>query len=169
MSPVLVPTCEDGIAEPVWKGVQDGVMDLPFDPAIAAHTAFQLAQTRNELGAEGASAAEWEAAFSASTGGDATQAYRRLLTIGERYPTARAFQAFLIYSTWQQAAEDPIAEHFQQGLTLCDRFLAGPEPSDARNLTQVRALRTSFLSGLGITEQDDVGEEYDRDSFKGGD
>ena len=99
-------------------------MDLSFDPAIAARTAFQLAQTRNELGADGASAAEWEAAFSASAGADATQAYRRLLTLGARYPTARAFQEFLIYSTWQQAAEDPIAEHFQQGLKLCDRFLA---------------------------------------------
>jgi hypothetical protein len=144
-------------------------MDLSFDPAIAAHTAFQLAQTRNELGADGASAAEWEAAFSASAGDEAAQTYRQLLTLGERYPTARAFQEFLIYSTWQHAAEDPIAEHFQQGLKLCDRFLAGTEPSDVRNLTQVRALRVSFLSALGIKDHDDVGEEYDRDAFKGGD
>lgn len=144
-------------------------MELAFDPAIAAHTAFQLAQTRHELGADGAAASEWEAAFSASAGDDATQAYRRLLTLGERYPTARAFQAFLIYSTWQQAAEDPIAEHFQQGLKLCDRFLAGPDPSDARTVTHVRALRVSFLSALGIKDHDDVGEEYDRDAFKGGD
>ena len=57
----------------------------------------------------------------------------------------------------------------QRGLKLCDRFLAGTEPSDVRNLTQVRALRTSFLNGLGITEHDEVGEEYDRDAFKGGD
>lgn len=146
-----------------------GVMDLPFDPAIAAHTAFQLAQTRNELGADGASAAEWEAAFSASAGHEATQAYHRLLTLGQRYPAARAFQEFLIYSTWQQAAEDPIAEHFQQGLKLCERFLASTEPSDARNLTQVRALRLSFLNGLGIHEHDEIAEEHDRDAFKGGD
>ena len=151
------------------EGVQDGVMDLPFDPAIAAHNAFQLAQRRKELGADGASAAEWEAAFSASAGAEATQAYRRLLTLGDRYPTARAFQEFLIYSTWQQAAEDPIAEHFQQGLKLCDRFLARMEPSDARNLTQVRALRVSFLNGLGIQEHDEIAEEHDRDAFKGGD
>ena len=144
-------------------------MDLPFDPAIAAHNAFQLAQTRKELGADGASAAEWEAAFSASAGAEATQAYRRLLTLGDRYPTARAFQEFLIYSTWQQAAEDPIAEHFQHGLKLCDRFLARMEPSDARNLTQVRALRVSFLNGLGIQEHDEIAEEHDRDAFKGGD
>ncbi|HKW85572.1 MAG TPA: hypothetical protein VJM82_00720, partial [Nitrospiraceae bacterium] len=80
-----------------------------------------------------------------------------------------AFQEFHIYSTWQQAAEDPIVEHFQQGLKLCDRFLAGAETSEIRSLTQVRALRTSFLNGLGITEHDDVGEEYERDAFKGGD
>ncbi len=144
-------------------------MDLSFDPAVAAHTAFQLSQTRNEVGADGASAAEWEAAFSASAGDDAAQAYHQLLTLGEHYPTARAFQEFLIYSTWQQAAEDPIAEHFQQGLKLCDRFLAGAEKADRRSLTQVRALRVSFLSALGIQEHDDVGEEYDRDAFKGGD
>jgi len=57
----------------------------------------------------------------------------------------------------------------QRGLKLCDRFLAGTEPSDARNLTHVRALRVSFLSALGIKDLDDVGEEYDRDAFKGGD
>ncbi len=144
-------------------------MALSFDPAIAAHTAFQLAHTRNELGADGASAAEWEATFSASAGHEAAQAYRRLLALGERHPAAHVFQEFLIYSAWQQAAEDPIAEHFQQGLKLCDRFLAGAETAETRSLTQVRALRTSFLNGLGITEHDDVGEEYDRDAFKGGD
>lgn len=144
-------------------------MALSFDPAIAAHTAFQLAQARKELGADGVVAAEWEAAFSASAGDEAVQAYRRLLVLGERYPAACAFQEFLIYSTWQQAAEDPIAEHFQQGLKLCDRFLAGAEHADRRSLTQVCALRTSFLNGLGIKEHDDVGEEYERDAFKGGD
>ena len=39
---------------------------------------------------------------------------------------------------------------------LCNRVLAGPEPSDARNLTHVRALRLSVLSALGIKEKDDV-------------
>jgi hypothetical protein len=148
-------------------------MDLPFDPAVAAHLAFQLSQTRDELGAESVQAEEWEAAFSASTGDDATQAYRQLLTLGEGHPRARAFQEFLIYSTWQQCAEDPIAEHFQKGLKLCDRFLAGAQtsenPAEGRSFTQVRALRVSFLNALGIKEQDEVGEEFDRDAFKGGD
>jgi hypothetical protein len=144
--------------------------DLPFDPAIAAHTAFQLAHARNELGADSDLAAEWEAAFSASAGDEATQAYRQLVSLGERHPNARAFQEFLIYSTWQQAAEDPIAEHFKRGLKLCDRFLVGGEVAGTpRSLTQVRALRGSFLSALGVKEQDEVGEEYDRDAFKGGD
>lgn len=144
-------------------------MALSFDPAIAAHTAFQLAQARKELDEDSEVAVEWEAAFSASAGDEAARAYRCLLALGERYPSARAFQEFLIYSTWQQAAEDPIAEHFQQGLKLCDRFLAEAETSETRSLTQVRALRTSFLNGLGIAEHDDVGEEYERDAFKGGD
>ncbi|HKW86479.1 MAG TPA: hypothetical protein VJM82_05375, partial [Nitrospiraceae bacterium] len=92
------PARQDGIAEDGRKRVKDGtVMALSFDPAIAAHTAFQLAQARNELGADGVSAAEWEATFAAGAGGDAVQAYRRLLSLGERYPTARAFQEFLIY------------------------------------------------------------------------
>jgi hypothetical protein len=146
---------------------------MNFDPAIAAHTVFQLAQTRHELGADTDLAAEWEADFSASTGEEATQAYRKLLALGERHPDAHAFQEFLIYSTWQQAAEDPVAEHFQMGVRLSDRFLAGAGPctqeSETRSITQVRALRASFLSALGMKEQDHVSEEYDRDAFKGGD
>jgi hypothetical protein len=148
-------------------------MDLSFDPAVAAHMAFQLAQSQNELGTDGPQADEWEAAFSASAGDEATQAYQQLLTLGDRHPAARAFQEFLIYSTWQQCAEDPIAEHFQRGLKLCDQFLAGAQtseqPAETRSRTQVRALRVSFLSALGIKEQDEAGEEFDRDAFKGGD
>jgi hypothetical protein len=147
-------------------------MALSFDPAIAGHTAFEVAQSRHELGADSVEAAEWQATFSESAGEEATQAYRRLLALGERYPDADAFHEFLIYSTWQQAAEDPMAEHFQQGLTLCDRFLARAgtaDPSQSRRVAQIRALRVSFLNALGVKEQDDVGEEYDRDAFKGGD
>ena len=145
-------------------------MDLHFDPAIAAQAAFQLAQERNELGSDVELAHELEAVFSASAGEEAVQAYRRLLALGERYPGARTFQEFLIYSTWQQAAEDPIAEHFHRGLELCSQLLAGAEAADTdRSLTQIRALRTSFLSALGGKEQDEIGDEYDRDAFKGGD
>ena len=147
-------------------------MALSFDPAIASHMAFEVAQSRRELGADGVEAAEWQAMFSESAGKEATEAYRRLLALGERYPNAEAFHEFLIYSTWQQAAEDPIAEYFQQGLTLCDRFLARPrtsDPSQSRSIAQIRALRVSFLNALGVKEQDDIGEEYDHDAFKGGD
>jgi hypothetical protein len=144
-------------------------MSTSFDPALAAHAAFQRVLTRNELGADTDQAAEWEAAFSAGAGEEASQAYRQLCTLGDRHPQARAFQEFLIYSTWQQAAEDPIAEHFEQGLRLSDRFLQHAEQADAPSAEQVRALRLSFLHALGHKEQDDVGEEYERDAFKGGD
>lgn len=145
-------------------------MDLPFDPAIAAQAAFQLARTRNELHLDGELAGELEAIFSASIGEEAVQAYRRLLTLGERHPDAHAFQEFLIYSTWQQAAEEPIAEHFRCGLALCSRFLVRAETAGtARSFAQVRALRDSFRSALGEKEQDEIGDEYDRDAFQGGD
>ena len=145
-------------------------MDLPFDPAIAAQAAFQLAHARHELNVDGALASELETTFSASAGEEAMQAYRRLLALGERHPDACAFQEFLIYSTWQQAAEEPVAEHFRCGLELCNRFLACAETSDtARSFAQVRALRGSFRSALGDKEHDEIGEEYDRDVFKGGD
>ena len=145
-------------------------MDLSFDPAIAAQGAFRLAHTRNELSLDGELACELEAIFSASAGEEAVQAYRRLLTLGERHPEAQAFQEFLIYSTWQQAAEEPIAEHFRCGLELCSRFLVRAEAADtARSFAQVRALWGSFRSALGDKEHDEIGEEYDRDAFKGGD
>ena len=144
-------------------------MALSFDPAIAAHTAFQQAQAANELGTDGGAAAEWEAEFSASAGADATDAYRQLLALGERHPTAEAFQEFLIYSTWQQAAEDPVAEHFQRGLRLCEGFLEKAGRSESRSVVQIRALRVSFLNALGMKEQDDVSVEFERDAFKGGD
>lgn len=145
-------------------------MDVPFDPAIAAQAAFQLAHTRNELNVDRELACELEATFSASIGEEATQAYRRLLTLGERHPDAHAFQEFLIYSTWQQAAEEPIAEHFRCGLELCSRFLVRAEAAGtAGSLAQVRALRGSFRSALGEKEHDEIGDEYDRDAFKGGD
>lgn len=145
-------------------------MDLHFDPAIAAQAAFQLAHANNELGSDRALAHELEATFSSSAGEEAVRAYRQLLVLGERHPDAHAFQEFLIYSTWQQAAEDPIAEYFLRGRDLCRRFLARAETTDtARSLAQVRALRTSFLSALGEKEQDEIGDEYDRDAFKGGD
>jgi len=145
-------------------------MDLHFDPAIAAQAAFQLASTRHELGPDWELAQELEATFSSSAGEEATQAYRQLLILGERHPAAHAFQEFLIYSTWQQAAEDPIAEHFHCGRELCSRFLTRAETVDtARSLAQIRALRASFLSALGEKDQDEIGDEYDRDAFKGGD
>jgi len=145
-------------------------MDLPFDPAIEAQAAFRLAQARNELGPDGARARELEAEFSENAGEEATQTYRELLTLGERHPEAGAFHEFLIYSTWQQATEDPVPEHFHRGRDLCARFLARTAPGGIeKSLARVRALRISFLNALGEKEHDEIGEEFDRDAFKGGD
>jgi len=145
-------------------------MDLSFDPAIEAQAAFRLAQARNELGPDGARALELEAEFSENAGEAATQAYRGLLTLGERHPEAGAFHEFLIYSTWQQATEDPVAEHFLRGRDLCARFLTRTAPGGIENsLARIRALRASFHNALGEKEHDEIGEEYDRDAFKGGD
>lgn len=144
-------------------------MDLPFDPAIEAQAAFRRALERDELGPDGALAEELEGAFSENAGAEATQAYRGLLRLGERHTEAIAFQEFLIYSTWQQAAEDPVAEHFQRGRDLCARFLGRPAGGIEQNLARIRAIRTSFRNALGENEQDHIGEEFDRDAFKGGD
>jgi hypothetical protein len=144
-------------------------MALSFDPAIAAHTAFERALSSGELGPDGEQAADWQRTFSESAGPAASQAYRQLLALGQRHPQAHAFQEFLIYGTWQQAAEDPVAEHFQRGAALCDRWLAETGAADAPHAAQIRALRVSFLNALGGAPQDEVGEEFDRDAFKGGD
>lgn len=145
-------------------------MDLPFDPAIEAQAAFRRVQEGNELGSDGELAQALETEFSENAGAAATQAYRGLLALGERHAGARAFQEFLIYSTWQQAAEDPVAEHFQRGRDLCARFLTRPAAGGIEpNLARIRALQTSFRNALGEKEQDHIGEEYDRDAFKGGD
>jgi hypothetical protein len=145
-------------------------VDVHFDPALAAQAAFRLAQTRHELGSDQDLAHELEAVFSSGAGEEAREAYRRLLALGERHPHAHAFQEFLIYSTWQQAAETPVAEHFHRGRDLRARFLARTEAAGTEaSRIQVRTLRTSFLSALGEREQDEIGEEYDRDAFKWGD
>ncbi len=145
-------------------------MDLPFDPAIEAQAAFRRAQEGHELGPDAVPAQELEAAFSENAGEEATEAYRGLLALGERHPEAGAFQEFLIYSTWQQATEDPVAEHFHRGRDLCARFLARTTPDGSeKSLARVRSLRSSFLNALGEKAHDEIGEEFDRDAFKGGD
>lgn len=145
---------------------------MNFDPAIAAQTAFRTSLTSGQLGVDSDLAVEAEEIFSSGAGSEAKAAYATLKTVGSRHPDAQAFQEFLIYSTWQQVTEEPIAEHFQTGLDLCARYLirfktAGA--ADERNVKQVLALQESYRAGLGLAEEDEHEEEHEKDVFKGGD
>ena len=144
---------------------------MNFDPAIAAREAFARAVSSGTLGEDLESAQEAEDTFSSAAGEDATSAYHALLDIGARRPDAEAFQEFLIYSTWQQAADVTIPRYFQIGADLCDRYLerrtrgqAGPAP---RQFAQVTEIRSSYRAGLGLEDEDD--HDFDKDTFKGGD
>lgn len=143
---------------------------MDFDPAIEAQLALQRARAHEELGERWDEAEELESRFSSSTGPEASEAYHRLIMLGGEFAKAWAFQEFLIYITWQQVTERTIPEYFRQGTRLCDRFLAQPHPHvTPRSLAQIRTLRRSFREGLGLRDQDELGEEFDRDTFKGGD
>lgn len=145
---------------------------MRFDPAIAAQRSFAQAKFRGELGKDLDEVVEAEAIFSTETGDTARAAYMTLQKIGERHPHARAFQAFLIYITWQQVTDETVPTHFKKGLELCDRYLNGLPaslPADEQvQIRQIRELRMSFRNGLGLVEEDEQ-EEYDRDAFHGGD
>ena len=140
---------------------------MQFDPALAAQAAFHDAQP--ELGEDWEPAVEFEQAFSSSAGQVATDAYEALLTLAQRHPRARAFQAFCIYITWQQVTEETIARHFHTGLRLCDQYLASPERSRAADLGQIEELRESFRAGLGMVHEDELQREFRQDTPRGGD
>jgi|SRR5579885_2797034 len=143
---------------------------MRFDPALEAQAAFAEAGRTGELGEEWEQAVEAEEVFSACVGPEARAAYEALQRIGARHPDAAAFQEFLIFITWQQAAEETIALHFKTGIELCDRYLARhAERPGAGRARQVREIRASFRAGLGLEAEDETAAEYDRDSFTGGD
>ncbi len=143
---------------------------MNFDPAIEAQIAFERARALGELSAEWERAEELEEIFSASAGAEATEAYRQLVDLGQGHSHAKSFHEFLIYITWQQVTERTVPEYFRLGARLCDVYLAAPaSQTTAQSLAQVQTLRRSFREGLGLTEQDDLGEEFERDAFKGGD
>ena len=140
---------------------------MRFDPALAAHTAFQTAKT--ELGQDGSRAVELEHIFSSSAGQEAADAYEALLKLAQRHPEARAFQAFCIYITWQQVTEETIAQHFQTGVRLCEAYLASREGKGVRHIEQITELYESFRAGLGLDEEDEIQIEFRKDTPKGGD
>ena len=140
---------------------------MHFDPALAARTAFQHAEA--ELGPDWATALELEEVFSSSAGQDASDAYEALLQLADRHPGAHAFQAFCIYITWQQVTEHTIARYFETGLRLCDRYLLSPDGKNGADLAHVQDLRDSFNTGLGMDQEDELQQEFRRDTPKGGD
>ncbi len=143
---------------------------MNFDPAIAAQQALHQSEALGELGTLTTIIRETEEMFSTDQGSSAKQAYEDLQKFGSQLPQARWFQEFLIYITWQQVTEGPLARYFQHGLELCDRFLDrfGKQIEGTPSHQQIVAIRESFQGGLGI-ETEELVQEHEEDAFQGGD
>jgi hypothetical protein len=143
---------------------------MNFDPAIAANQALQQAEQQGELGDLESDILEAEETFSTDQGQEAKQAYEKLQGFGEKLPQAKCFQEFLIYITWQQVTEGPLARYFQHGLDACNRFLEqfAKEIKGTPTHQHILAIRESFQGGLGI-ETEEVVPEHEEDAFQGGD
>ncbi|HQZ69441.1 MAG TPA: hypothetical protein PLT27_10035 [Nitrospira sp.] len=140
---------------------------MRFDAALAAQETIRDAEA--ELGSDWDEAVELEDTFSSNAGATAREAFEALLSLADRHPHAHRFQAFCIYITWQQVTEEPIAHHFQTGLTRAEAYLATPEGKDPQHLAYVAELLDSFRKGLGLDEEDDIVVEFRKDTPKGGD
>jgi hypothetical protein len=140
---------------------------MQFDAALAAQDTFRRAET--ELGSDWDMAVELESTFSSNAGSTAREAYEALLDLSVRYPQAYSFQAFCIFITWQQVAEETIAHHFQTGLRLCEAYLVSRETKDQRDIDYITELYGSFRDGLGLDEEDEIQVEFRKDTPKGGD
>ena len=140
---------------------------MQFDPALAAQETFRRAEA--ELGSDWDTAVELEDTFSSSAGATAREAYEGLLALAARYPKAHSFQAFCIFSTWQQVTEETIAHYFQTGVRLCEAYLVSRETKNHRDIDYVTELYQSFRAGLGLEEEDEIQVEFRRDTPKGGD
>lgn len=143
---------------------------MNFDPAIAAQQALDRAYTHDSLANFQSEIEEAEETFSSETGSEAKQAYEILLAIGEKLPQAQAFQEFLIFITWQQAAEETIPRHFHKGVQLTEQFLArfGSQVRGSDVHERIVAIRRSFKRGVG-DRIESIQDEYDQDAFHGGD
>ena len=143
---------------------------MHFDPAIAAQQALHHAEEEGELGDLVSDICEAEEIFSTDQGPEAKRAFDTLQQLGAQLPQAQHLQEFLIYITWQQVTEGPLARYFQHGLELCDQFLDrfGKETEGTPTHHQILAIRESFQGGLGI-ETEDLIQEHEEDAFQGGD
>ena len=141
---------------------------MTMNPAVEAHRAFQRVCQADELGDDLDTAVEAEVTFSSEVGEAATAAYQQLLVLGNQHPEATAFQEFLIYSTWCQVMDAPIASHFRRGAQLCDQYLSRTNSSvDQTQVSQIRDLQKSFLGGLG-TGSDEDDDDYEQDIVQSG-
>jgi|CXWL01.1.fsa_nt_gi hypothetical protein len=141
---------------------------MNFDPALTAQDALKRSLAAHELGPDEDAATEAEDTFSSSAGPDASEAYHRLLELGQRHPQAAAFHEFLIFITWQQLTECTIARYFQIGLDLSNHYLAThAQRTTAEQRERVEALRESYVAGLGQTDEPLI--DFDKDIVKGGD
>jgi hypothetical protein len=143
---------------------------MNFDPAIAAQQALHHADEQGELGDLASDILEAEETFSTDQGTKAKQAFDTLQQLGAQLPQAQHLQEFLIYITWQQVTEGPLARYFQHGLTLCDQFLDrfGKKIDGTITHEHILAIRESFQGGLGIEDEQPI-PEFDEDAFQGGD
>ena len=143
---------------------------MNFDPAVAAQEALARAYAHDDLGDAQPEIEEAEETFSSETGLEAKRAYETLIDIGENLPRARAFQEFLIFTTWQQVTEETIPRHFLKGVQLTEQFLArfGSQIQETASYERIVAIRQSFKRGLG-DRIESIQDEYDRDAFHGGD
>ena len=143
---------------------------MNFDPAVAAHEALARAYAHDSLGDAQPDIEEAEETFSSETGLEAKRAYETLIAIGEKLPQVQAFQEFLIFITWQQVTEETIPRHFQKGVQLTEQFLArfGSDMKGTDAYERIVAIRQSFKRGLGHRIES-MQDEYDRDTFHGGD
>ncbi len=143
---------------------------MNFDPAIAAHEALQQAEEQGELGDFEDDILEAEETFSTIQGPKATAAFDVLQGFGQQLPQARWYQEYLIYITWQQVTEGPLARYFQHGLDASNRFLErfAKEIEGTPTLEHILAIRESFQGGLGIETQEVI-PEHEEDAFAGGD
>lgn len=143
---------------------------MNFDPAIAAHQALQQAEELGELGDFEEDILEAEETFSTIQGPKATAAFDVLQGFGEKLPQSQRFQEYLIYITWQQVTEGPLAQYFQHGLDASNRFLEqfAKEIEGTPTQQHIVAIRESFQGGLGIETQEVI-PEHEEDAFAGGD
>ena len=122
---------------------------MQFDPALAAQSALREAEI--ELGSDWPTAVELEHTFSSNAGVTARAAYEGLLSLAQRYPRARSFQAFCIYITWQQVTEETIARHFETGMKLAQAYLANNDATGFFSQTG-----DLLLTGPTLTNVNDV-------------